>query len=249
MIVFFSAFMQIKGYTLHDENLRYDVYYKWGLISKKAGEVTIDALTQSDGTFQATLVGTSAKWADRFYAVRDTMQGRISLNGFYPISYQLISHEGGKYKRETISYTRDGDNVFAECNRYVQKKKDQPVSHSRIELTADGFTLDMLSAFYYMRFMNFQSMAPGQTTKFYIFSGKAKEILTITLEGTTRFSHKSIKDAPVYKIRFSFTSKNQKRSSGDILAWIAVDTRIPYKLQGDLPIGNIQCYYIPDSQQ
>jgi len=231
------------AYTFGNEDLKYDVYYKWGIISKKAGEVRVSALAQSDGTFQATLVGRSAKWADRFYSVRDTLQGKISQDGYYPLYYQLVSHEGGTHKRETISYTRSGDSVSAVCNRYVQKK-NKPGTNTSIELTADGYTLDMLSAFYYMRFMDYQDMQPKDTKKLYIFSGKAKEVLTITFQGMAEFSYKSIKKAPVYKIKFSFTSKNQKRSSGDIYAWIAVDSRIPYKMQGDLPIGNIQCFYV-----
>lgn len=234
----------LYAYTIGDENLKYDVYYKWGLISKKAGEVKIDALVQPDGFFQATMTGKSAKWADRFYSVRDTMQGRISTDGFLPYSYTLISHEGGDFKRETISYTREENQVYAECNRYV-KKKDKPFRQSRIELTADGVTLDMMSAFYYMRYMDFQNMKPGDMEKVFIFSGKAKEVLTITLQGETTYSYKSLKKVPVYKIKFSFTSKNQKKSSGDIYAWIGKESRIPYKLQGGLPIGNIQCFYIP----
>ena len=234
-----------KPYEVGDEDLRYDVYFKWGLISKKAGEVNINALTQTDGTFQATMTGRSARWADRFYQVRDTMQGRISSQGFYPQSYLLVSHEGGVFKRETISYTRNGDNVTARCNRYVQKK-NKPMTHTEIELSANGYTLDMMSAFYYMRFMDYQNMQPGQTQKLFIFSGKAKEILTITFQGNAEFSYKSIKTAPVYKIKFSFTSKTQKKSSGDIFAWIGKESRIPYKLQGDLAIGNIQCLYVPE---
>lgn len=244
LLVFFAA-IRLSAEITGEEKLRYDVYYKWGLISKKAGSVTIDALSQPDETFQATLIGKSAKWADKIYSVRDTLQGRISQNGYYPLSYQFISHEGGKFKRETISYSRSGDTVNAVCNRYVQKKKSKDIVHSTIELEADSFTVDMLSAFYYMRFMDYQDMKPGEKKQIYIFSGKAKERLTIIYQGQTKFSYRNIKDAPVYKIKFTFTSKNQKKSSGDIYAWISTDSRIPYKLQGDLAIGNIQCLYRP----
>lgn len=249
LIFIFAAIMLLPAvalaYTVGDENLNYDVYFKWGIISKKAGEVTVNSLVNPDGTFQSTLIGHSAKWADRFYTVRDTLQGRISQNGYYPLSYQLISHEGGKFKRETITYTRDDNQVTGICNRYYQAKNSDEIIHSKLELTADGYTLDMLSAFYYMRFMDYQNMEPGQTKVLYIFSGKAKETLTITYQGTGNFSYKSV-SGPVYKVKFSFTSKGGKRSSGNIYAWVSMDAeRIPYKLQGTLPIGNIQCLYTP----
>ncbi len=228
-----------------DETLRYDVMFKWGLINKKAGEVTIETENKADGTFTSMLIGKSAKWADRFYSVRDTLTGSIVTDGLVPLSYQKISHEGGEFKRDIITYERTGNLVNATCDRYHQKKKDKPVIHSQKLLTAEGYTIDMLSAFYYMRCLDFKSMVAGESKTMNIFSGKRKEILTITYRGREMVDNAGT-DSECYKISFSFTSDGVKKTSDDLYAWISTcEKRIPIKLQGKLPVGTIKCFYVP----
>lgn len=229
-----------------DESLAYDIMYKWGLINKKAGRVTINTNSQPGGTFSAILVGHSAKWADRFYSVRDTLIGTIIADGFVPVSYQKISHEGGEFKRDVISYGRQGDSVTANCERYHQKSPKKPVNYSSKMLKANGYTVDMLTAFYYMRFLDYPAMKAGDSEVMNIFSGKREEILTITYLGMETVMVNQVYHN-CYKIRFSFSSTDGiKKTSEDLEAWISTEKeRIPLQLVGKLPIGTIRCFYTP----
>lgn len=247
VLLFIISYVSIvaSAVDIKDENLTYDVMFKWGLINKKAGEVKIETMNTSGGKFSSTLVGKSAKWADRFYMVRDTLMGTIKKDeNLYPLSYQKISHEGGEFKRDIISYTRNEDEVTATCDRYHRKKPDKPVVHSQRLLKANGYTLDMLSAFYYMRYLNYPAMKNGDSETMNIFSGKRKEILTITYRGMEPVNLNGIVHN-CYKITFTFTSDGKKKTSDDLEAWISTEvTRIPYKLQGKLPVGTIKCFYV-----
>ena len=50
---------------------------------------------------------------------------------------------------------------------------------------------------------------------------------------------------PAYKVSFTFTGEGGKKTSDDMWAWISADTdHIPLKLEGKLPVGKVQCFYV-----
>lgn len=227
------------------EKLSYKVMYKWGIISKQAGTVTLETHTFTNGYFKSTLVGRSATWADKFYSVRDTLLGTIMQGSLEPVYYEKIAREGGEFKRDVIEYDRSTDEIVGNCHRWRQKKKSDEIVHSTTSITGTGVTLDMLSSFYYMRHIDYPSMKPGESVTTNIFSGTKKEILKITYHGikTVEVDDRNYR---CYYIKFSFTSGNGKKSSDDMSAWISTDgKRIPMMLMGNLPVGSIRCYYMP----
>lgn len=241
-----SAVSVSANHKIANEELKYRVMYKWGLINKRAGTVTVFTQNNHDHTFSSVLVGHSAKWADKFFMVRDTLRGKIITDGIHPTFYEKISHEGGDYKHDIINYKREASGrVLAVCDRYKQKKKSDNIDFSQIELEAEGYTVDMLSAFYYMRYMDFPAMTPGENKTMNIFSGKRKEILKITYQGveTIKLDEKSYE---CYHITFSFTSDGKQKSSDDLQAWIETGAgRIPIKMEGKLKVGSVKCFYEP----
>ncbi|MDE6077692.1 MAG: DUF3108 domain-containing protein, partial [Muribaculaceae bacterium] len=51
-----------------------------------------------------------------------------------------------------------------------------------------------------------------------------------------------------YHIKFNFTTEGKKKSSDDLDAWISTDPKhIPLQIVGSLPIGQVRCYYLPNS--
>ncbi len=224
-----------------DETLHYKVMYKWGLINKNAGDVTI-TLRNAPEIYNARLTAKSAPWADKFYRVRDTLNAKIIKNGLQPTFYEKISHEGSEDKHDQVKYKRDHHNVSADCIRRKWKNGKLVTDETRA-LQATGTTVDMLTAFYYMRRLPFDSWQPGHVLTINIFSGKRKELLTIKYLGKedikTDFGTK-----PCYHISFIFTSDGRTRTSDDMEAWISTaPDRIPYRLEGKLPVGKVKCFY------
>lgn len=225
------------------ESLNYKVMYKWGLINKQAGHVNLSTSQGSAGRFNAILTAASEPWADKFYMVRDTLRGIISTTNGEPDFYEKISHEGGSYKRDVIRYTRSGKLITANCDRYEAKKEGNEPVHSFVTHQAEGFYLDMLSAFYYMRSLPFPSMRPDESRTMNIFSGKRIETLTIRYLGREEITIDKQKYT-TYHISFRFTGKGGKETSDSMEAWIAADSsRIPLKLEGKLPVGKVVCLY------
>lgn len=246
LILFFVTGIALCGNAnvTGGESVNYRVMYKWGLVNKQAGTVNLSTRRADAGAIKAKLTARSEKWADAFYSVRDTLLGLMNITTMEPSYYEKITHEGGEYKRDLINYTRKGNHVSATCTRWKQKSKKSGITKSEIQLEADGLTLDMLSSFYYMRSLDYPAMKPGDKKELTVFSGKRKEKLTITYHGKEDVTIDKA-TYPAYKISFSFTGEGGKKTSDDMEAWISTATdRIPLKLEGKLPVGKVQCFYV-----
>lgn len=239
-----AALPAMRAWEVPTEKLTYDIMYKWGLINKKAGDVTIStAMSPDSPEFKALLTARTAKWADRFYLVRDTLKGNIAKANFYPSYYEKIAREGGDYNHDILTYQRAGANVKADVKVARQKKDAKEVKHSTKTLTATGPTLDMLSAFYFMRSFDFASLHKGQMVKLTVFSGREKEILTIHFDNKDKVKIGK-KEYEAYHITFTFTSGDGRKTSDNMDAWISIGPeRIPLLLEGKLPVGKVRAVY------
>lgn len=225
------------------ESLTYKVKYKWGLVNKHAGTVTLSITPGTDG-YKARLVAASQPWADKFFKVRDTLNARFTRN-ISPIFYEKIANEGGERKHDVVNFTKTASGYTGKCTRKVWKKGELKTDESRT-LTASGTTVDMMTAYYYMRTLPYQTWKSGHTVKVNIFSGKRKELLTIVYHGTERVKTEK-HEFDCYHITFEFTSDGGKKTSDDMDAWITTDSRrIPVRLEGNLPVGKVHCIYTGD---
>lgn len=238
--VWSSAPVRLTDIEFQPETLRYKVMFKWGLINKQAGTATL-SVTRDSSCYHSSLTAYSAPWADRIFKVRDTLIGRMDVDGLVPLYYEKIANEGSERKHDVVNYDYSTPSmVKAQCIRRVFKNGRLNIDERR-SMEAEGRALDMLTSFYYMRSLPFESWHPGQTDRIEIFSGKQKEILTITYEGMVNmtFGGNSI---PTYHIKFTFTSKGGTKTSDDMDTWISADaSRIPIRLEGKLPVGKVHC--------
>lgn len=223
-----------------DETLTYKVMYKWGLINKRAGTVNISLRNVGDN-YECEMSARTASWADDFYKVRDTLTCTIRKAGFEPVIYEKRSHEDVNYEHNIVDYFRQGGVTKANCSTY-RTKKGKVKRDERKVLEGEGVTLDMFSAYYYMRGLPFDQWAPGHSVTINVFSGRKKELLTIKYHGTERIKCDD-KEYDCFRITFLFTSDGKTKSSDDMLAWITTGKeRLPVKLEGKLPIGSIKCF-------
>lgn len=229
--------------TFGNETFKYRVMFKWGLVNKQAGEAILTVNNQGEN-YRMLLTAKSAKWADRFYRVRDTLSGVIQREDFRPRVYTKMAHEGGERKHDEVRYTYSGNKVIGNCKRKKWDKHGKLVRDEERTLEATGATVDMLSSFLYMRGLPYNEWKPGHTASLNIYSGKEKELLTIKYIGETTIEI-SGKDYNVYHIRFKFTNGGGKKSSDDMDAWISTGPRRePLKLEGKLPVGKVQCFMV-----
>lgn len=226
---------------LSDETLTYDVIYKWGFINKVAGYATMSLRTDGD-YYKASLFAENAPWANSIYMLRDTLYTTMTRQGLYPTQYTYIAHEAGKYKKDVLTFSHSGDIFTAKAIRYKKASASSPMTSSSIELEGKGMTVDMLSSFFYLRTLDFDSMKSGESHTVNIFSGSKKELLKITYMGRQTINSNG-KEIETYYINFTFTRRGVE-SSAPISGWITADSRrIPLKVEGSLPVGKVRAIY------
>lgn len=232
------------GGQMADETLRYVVTYRWGMVHKEAGDATL-TLRNRGANYDIMLVGHSRRWIDRFYPVRDTLKATVERSAFRPLRYERIAHEGKTFARDIITYSYSGADITGAVEKYRENKKGE-VSKSTATMKARMKAFDMLTVFYYLRRIDYASLAGGKMLRTTMFSGSQSETLTVKCLGEEELKlHKSERRVRTYHIRFNFTSGGGKKSSADIEAWIGVDAHhIPYLVEGSLPLGKVKCYYI-----
>lgn len=241
-----SIYVGISAYAgnLADENLHYVISYKWGMIHKDAGEAVL-SLRNSGDNYSLRLTAKTKPWADKFFQVRDTLIGKVNKNTFHPSNYTKISHEGGKYGKDQITFLYNGNQVTGTCTRYKEDKKGK-ISRSSKTLRASGPVFDMLSIFYYLRQIDYSALEKGEKVKATIFSGSKAETITIRSLGKEKIKLRNKTEREAYHIKFNFTSEGKKKSSEDIDTWISTDSsHIPLYLTGSLPVGQVRVYYLP----
>lgn len=223
-----------------NEVLRYRVLFKWGLINKTAGYADIRMLPGGGEMCTAELTAASEPWADKFFRVRDTLVSTMYRDGFIPHRYEKRAHEGKDRKFDIVEFTRRGDTYIGNCVRKTWKKGTLTKDETRV-LEAAGTTVDMMTSFYYMRNLPYDSWEKGHRITINIFSGKQQELLSIKYHNVEMVEI-SGKKYPCFHITFMFTGKNKQKSSDDMDAWILADnTRIPMRLEGKLPVGKVRC--------
>lgn len=241
--LFLAGGSAVSAWNVPKETITYDIMYKWGLINKKAGSVSLTTEPSGD-RFRARLTGATAPWADHFFKVRDTLRGTIDSRTFLPFEYEKISHEGDDFGHDRLKFTRQGNTTRADVV-HIKGKNDKPAERTVTEkvLEAEGPTIDMLSSFYYMRRIDYATMKKGETVKLNVFSGRQKEILTIHYEGVENVKiGKS--SYPAYHITFTFTSRGGAKTSDNMDAWISqTPSKIPLLLEGKLPVGKVRAFY------
>ncbi len=226
--------------TFADETLHYVISYKWGLVHKEAGDATL-SLRKTGDRYRLTLTARTRPWADKFFAVRDTLVSTVSRVGFKPVQYSKIAHEGGRYSRDDLDFSILSSNVKCGVKRVKIDKKGKRTESSK-SLSATGRSFDMLSVFYYLRTLDFASLSGGRPVTVNIFSGSKVEKLTIRCVGKDMVKQRDGAKQEAWHLKFRFTQEGGKKSSDDIDAWITADSRhIPLQLVGSLPVGQVRC--------
>lgn len=232
--------------NIMNERLNYDVMFKWGIIEKTAGEVNLLTAPEDDSDFfMSVLTGRSVDLADNIYTVNDTLRGKISKLTMEPVNYERIAHEGGGFYKNNVNYYKDeAGNFNGEATSY-SLGADGNEKHGQKLMTATGITLDMLSSLYFARYLDYEGMMPGDSVQFNIFTGNNQQQLQLNYVGPTQIEVPYLNDVKdVYEVSFTFTyaDKGNTKTSSPIVAWVSMDEqRVPYQLDGKLPIGGIRC--------
>lgn len=223
-----------------DEKLNYQIVYHWGIIWKHAASATLSLSSQGD-KYHTALCAQTVSWADKFYRVRDTLTCTILKQDLRPLRYVKKAHEGKELNRDIVDYSYADGTITAKC---TAERKNKPTKNATMQATNDAF--DMLSVFYYLRAIDYDSFKQRGKLSTTIFSGKRKENLTLTYVAREQVQLRDKSKHDSYHVTFTFTQDGKSKSSKDIHCWISTDSlRIPLMLKGSIKVGEVRVYYKP----
>lgn len=244
LIIYFILFLWATCLATESEKLNYVVTYKWGLIHKAAGDVEIHKNPQGNG-YELKLIAKTRPWADKIFKVRDTLISVTQKEKYKPVTYTNIAHEKNRFKKDIIKFSRAGNQVKGNVERYKEDKKGN-VKHSFKELEATGETYDMLSVYFLLRELDYNTMKTGEVFKANIFSGSKKENLEVKCIGKETIKLQDKTEHEAWHIQFKFTQGEGKKSSDDINCWVSTQpSHIPLLIVGNLPVGTVRVNYVP----
>ncbi|MDA0987040.1 MAG: DUF3108 domain-containing protein [Bacteroidetes bacterium] len=205
------------------ENLKYEV--KFGFINAGNAELSIPNYFFIDGneTFQVTFTVRSNSAFDLFYKVRDSYQSFIDSKGIFSRKFDQNISEG-KFKRSYSADLYPEEGYARSINGNFQIEKN---------------TQDILSAFYFIRSVNFENLKPGNKIKLKNFYKDKMHNLEVIYVGNEQIqvdagTFNCLKLEPVIMAGGLF------RAEGKVILYLTNDERrLPIRVETKIIIGSI----------
>jgi hypothetical protein len=212
-----------KAFTKGEEFV-FDVNY--GFVTAGEARMSIPRYTTINGRqcFGIEFNVKSKPFFDNFYKVRDHYETHVDVDGLFPWKFVQQIREGG-YSRDFSAWFDQGR------HRAMTTEGQHPIP---------PFTQDILSAFYFMRTYNYESLKPGQQVYLKNFYRDSTYTLTIKFIGKETIevaagNFRTVVLEPIMKEGGLF------KSSGRLLVWLTDDERkMPVQVKAEIPIGSIK---------
>ena len=219
------------------ENLTYDLYFKYGLITSKAGYASL--FTQStryenDSAYKMSLVSHSTGLARRAFKLDDTLVCFLNRQ-LRPLAFFKDAHEGDEnnVERQTYTYRPDGT-----ISIHARRLKNGVERHN-VTINTNSCTYDMMSIIYYTRTLDYDHMSKGQKTNVVFISGRKKVHMQIHYMGNEKVDANNGKTYDCHKLSLSILDDAFTNEQEAMRVYITNDlNRIPVRLESKLKIGS-----------
>ena len=223
------------------EIVDYDIYFKWGFITPRAGQGQISFNRCSDAgeaKFKYQLTFQTSKFFDAIYKMRDT------LECFYGSNYSLLysskrTSEGGYYSVDELTFSYSGDKTSIHSYRYTPEK----TKIDTFLTVTSGCVTDMFGATFWLRTLDWDNMRIGQSYSPTIAIGRDLAKINFRYQGQSIVEHNEVKYRTHYfHIDIFDEVFEQSKSAAEV--WIGDDENyITIKIRTKLKIGHAEVYY------
>ncbi len=190
------------------EVLTYDMYFKLGFTSTKAGKLSLSVEKGSyegKGDHKMIFQSNTSGIANSLYAVHDTLYA-YTTKDIVPMVYIKDAFEGSDYTEEELYYTYKSD---GKVDVQTKRKKNGDFRFDEVQ-TADGCIYDIVSVVYYARTLDFMNMKKGDKTNINFISGRVMSNIEIEYNGTKRVKGNDGKRYDTSELSLKFVAGNEK---------------------------------------
>ena len=222
------------------EKITYDVYYNWHFVWVEAGKVSFEVeKEQFEGkpVFHFKSEGRSLTAYDWIYKVREQFESVADATTLLPLSFSRRSFEGDYYAKESIEFDYPNSKIYTET-----ENSDKPLSRGTIDLK--GFVLDVQTAVYYARTLDYTVMQPGDKIPFRmiidgeVFDLYGKYFGIETIENYDGRLYRCHKFAALLVPGTIFSGGE------DLFVWITDDqNKIPILVEAKILVGSVKAVF------
>jgi hypothetical protein len=223
------------------EKLKLRVYYNLGPIWVYAGYATLktDTMTyEKKPSLHFVATGYSLKKYAFIFKLEDHYQAIVSQKGFHPLYYEKQTLEGGYFIHNIYHFHWKKQNIAVRTEATRKPLKDTVLSLKKP-------LFDVLSATYYLRILNTDSLNIGDTIPVPLIVDGKKTTYFIIYAGRGYMEHKKKKiSCDVYKaviLNSTFFS-----DTDPLVVYVTADRyRYPIYVEANIIVGSVKVFLIP----
>ena len=249
-LIYLTFYLFLHNFTLHaqqsvlpfqsGEKLNYKVSYNWEFVWVDAGKVIfeVDSLMYGDRpAYHFKSFGRSLTSYDWFYKVRDYFESVANADSFYPYWFTRKNREGSYRVNNKFNFDY-------ESNRIISQTQNSNRPFSKDTLLLEGLVLDVQTAVYYVRALDFSIMQEGEKVPFrMIIDGEVFDLYGHYLGKEIIENH----DGQIYRChKFSASLIEGTIFTGgeDLFVWLTDDNnRIPILVEAKIVVGSVKAYF------
>lgn len=220
------------------ESLEYDLYFKYGLLDKKAGKASmrISNITYNgQPAYRMNLISSTQGLARKLFSLSDTLSS-ITTKALEPLAFTKLAHEDGDDTVENYTYKYQGDKVKIHTRRVMNGRER---FNENIETTE--CTYDMVSIVYYARTLDYSNMKAGSTAKVYFIPGKEHMSMTIIHQGIETIKVNNGKKYECIKLSLQIKDKAFENGKEAMKVYLTNDkNRMPLRIDSKLKVGSVK---------
>jgi hypothetical protein len=222
------------------EKLHYKVSYNWGLVWVDAGKVVFETDSiqyKTQQAYQFKSFGRSLSTYDWIFKVRDHFQSVADVETLRPYRYERNTNEGGYKVNNSLDFKYQDKQIIS----YTENAQ-HPASIDTIEI--EGFMMDLQTAVYYARTLDYNAMQPGEKIPFrVIMDGEVFDLYGRYLGIETIENY----DRQIYRChKFSALLIDGTIFTGgeDLFVWLTDDkNHIPILVEAKIMVGSVKAYF------
>ena len=235
-----TAYAQILSFQANEE-VDYELYYKWGLVFSKAGNATFkveDDYFKGESAWHYSLLFRSAGIVEKLYRMRDTM------DCYYSKAPRLLysskhSDDGDYYSVDELRFR------YGAANQVSIASRRYTLNRVKIDtlLVAETPVSDMLGGTLYLRALAAGELRNGSNFPLTVAIGRDLVTMRFRYSGQRIVEHKGVK----YRTRHFYIdiedeAFEQPKAAAEV--WIGDDdNHIPVKVRAKLKLGAVEAYF------
>ena len=222
------------------EKIKYDLYFKWGLLMPRAGEAVLNIDNYKNSGKDEVYYNLHFKTVGLFekvYRMRDT------LDCFFTPDMLLLrsekrSDEGDYYSVDKLDFSYANDSIYAHSLRYTPKR----VKIDTMLVSAREKMYDMMAGTLYLRSLSWDNISMGDEFPFTVAIGRDMVNISFRYTGQQIVERGKMKySTRHFYIDIFDEAFTQSKAAAEI--WIGDDeNHIPVKIRAKLKIGAAEVY-------